>query len=104
MPNKVYLTKSRYAAGLQCLRRLWLNVHQPADREEPALGSVEDIGLEIGRIAHRLFPGGVLVQEAPWEHAERKFFGGTCVNTGCTPTKTLVASAFAAFLAAVSHQ
>jgi pyruvate/2-oxoglutarate dehydrogenase complex dihydrolipoamide dehydrogenase (E3) component len=24
---------------------------------------------------------------------------GTCVNTGCTPTKTLVASAFAAFLA-----
>ena len=24
---------------------------------------------------------------------ERKLFGGTCVNTGCTPTKTLVASA-----------
>jgi pyruvate/2-oxoglutarate dehydrogenase complex dihydrolipoamide dehydrogenase (E3) component len=24
---------------------------------------------------------------------ERKFLGGTCVNTGCTPTKTLVASA-----------
>jgi pyruvate/2-oxoglutarate dehydrogenase complex dihydrolipoamide dehydrogenase (E3) component len=30
---------------------------------------------------------------------ERKFFGGTCVNSGCTPTKTLVASAYAAFLA-----
>jgi pyruvate/2-oxoglutarate dehydrogenase complex dihydrolipoamide dehydrogenase (E3) component len=30
---------------------------------------------------------------------ERKFFGGTCVNTGCTPTKTLVASAYAAHLA-----
>src|SRR5215469_2984976 len=29
---------------------------------------------------------------------ERKYFGGTCVNTGCTPTKTLVASAYAAFL------
>src|SRR5690242_2878376 len=26
---------------------------------------------------------------------ERKLFGGTCVNTGCTPTKTLVASAYA---------
>jgi pyruvate/2-oxoglutarate dehydrogenase complex dihydrolipoamide dehydrogenase (E3) component len=26
---------------------------------------------------------------------ERKLFGGTCVNTGCTPTKTLVASAAA---------
>src|SRR5258708_16630559 len=26
---------------------------------------------------------------------ERDRFGGTCVNTGCTPTKTLVASAYA---------
>jgi pyruvate/2-oxoglutarate dehydrogenase complex dihydrolipoamide dehydrogenase (E3) component len=31
--------------------------------------------------------------------AERKLVGGTCVNTGCTPTKTLVASAYAARLA-----
>lgn len=30
---------------------------------------------------------------------ERDQFGGTCVNTGCTPTKTLVASARAAFMA-----
>ena len=30
---------------------------------------------------------------------ERKLFGGTCVNVGCTPTKTLVASAHAAQLA-----
>jgi len=38
---------------------------------------------------------------AGWNIAiiERKFFGGTCVNTGCTPTKTLVASAYAAHLA-----
>jgi len=27
---------------------------------------------------------------------ERHYFGGTCVNTGCRPTKTLVASAYAA--------
>jgi len=27
---------------------------------------------------------------------ERKHFGGTCVNTGCTPTKALIASAYAA--------
>ena len=25
---------------------------------------------------------------------ERKLFGGTCVNTGCIPTKTMVASAY----------
>ena len=30
---------------------------------------------------------------------ERKSFGGTCVNTGCIPTKTLVASARAAHIA-----
>ena len=30
---------------------------------------------------------------------ERQDFGGTCVNTGCMPTKTLVASAYAAHLA-----
>jgi pyruvate/2-oxoglutarate dehydrogenase complex dihydrolipoamide dehydrogenase (E3) component len=30
---------------------------------------------------------------------ERNLFGGTCVNTGCIPTKTLVASAYAAQLA-----
>src|SRR5215470_351541 len=30
---------------------------------------------------------------------ERKLFGGTCVNTGCMPTKTLVASAYTAHLA-----
>src|SRR5262245_6997526 len=38
---------------------------------------------------------------AGWKVAviERKLFGGTCVNTGCTPTKTLVASAYAAHAA-----
>jgi pyruvate/2-oxoglutarate dehydrogenase complex dihydrolipoamide dehydrogenase (E3) component len=30
---------------------------------------------------------------------ERSRFGGTCVNTGCIPTKTMVASAYAAHLA-----
>lgn len=30
---------------------------------------------------------------------ERKRFGGTCVNDGCIPTKALVASAYAAFIA-----
>ncbi len=30
---------------------------------------------------------------------ERKYLGGTCVNTGCKPTKTMVASAYAARMA-----
>jgi pyruvate/2-oxoglutarate dehydrogenase complex dihydrolipoamide dehydrogenase (E3) component len=38
---------------------------------------------------------------AGWKVAiiERKLFGGTCINTGCTPTKTLIASAYTAHVA-----
>ena len=38
---------------------------------------------------------------AGWRVAviERRFFGGTCVNDGCIPTKTMVASARAAYVA-----
>jgi pyruvate/2-oxoglutarate dehydrogenase complex dihydrolipoamide dehydrogenase (E3) component len=45
-------------------------------------------------LAHRLAKAG-------WKVAivERHLFGGTCVNTGCTPTKAMVASAHAAHLA-----
>src|SRR5688572_1382367 len=32
---------------------------------------------------------------------ERKLFGGTCVNVGCIPTKTLIASARAAHVARI---
>ena len=35
---------------------------------------------------------------------ERKSFGGTCVNTGCMPTKALVASARAAFVSRRSSE
>src|SRR5919109_2826902 len=38
---------------------------------------------------------------AGWKVAvvEKHKFGGTCVNDGCTPTKTMIASAYAARLA-----
>src|SRR5215472_15660986 len=35
---------------------------------------------------------------------ERKLFGGTCVNTGCIPTKTLVASAYVAHKARIAAE
>jgi Domain of unknown function(DUF2779) len=65
-----HLTKSRYIAGLQCPRRLWLLVHEALPHEEPAPGSPMDIGQEVGLKAHLLFPGGVLIDEEPWQHAE----------------------------------
>jgi pyruvate/2-oxoglutarate dehydrogenase complex dihydrolipoamide dehydrogenase (E3) component len=45
-------------------------------------------------LANRLTKAGMKVAII-----ERKLFGGTCVNTGCIPTKTMVASAYAAHLA-----
>ncbi|PNQ98689.1 mercuric reductase (plasmid) [Azospirillum argentinense] len=45
-------------------------------------------------LAGRLTAAGMTVAVV-----ERKLFGGTCVNTGCTPTKTLVASARVARMA-----
>ncbi|HBK04356.1 MAG TPA: hypothetical protein DDZ81_00660 [Acetobacteraceae bacterium] len=65
-----HLTKSRYMAGLQCLRRLWLQVHEPHDYEAPPPGSPLDFGQEIGQKAHLLFPGGILIDEEPWQHEQ----------------------------------
>ncbi|PWC31066.1 FAD-containing oxidoreductase [Azospirillum sp. TSO35-2] len=45
-------------------------------------------------LAQRLTAAGMTVAVI-----ERNLFGGTCVNTGCTPTKTLVASARVARMA-----
>src|SRR5260370_14721544 len=45
-------------------------------------------------LARRLAGAGMTVAVI-----ERGAFGGTCVNTGCIPTKTLVASAYAAHMA-----
>jgi len=35
---------------------------------------------------------------------ERKLIGGTCVNVGCIPTKTLVGSARIAYMARQAHE
>jgi pyruvate/2-oxoglutarate dehydrogenase complex dihydrolipoamide dehydrogenase (E3) component len=46
-------------------------------------------------------PLAIALARAGWKIAviEREHVGGTCINVGCTPTKTLVASARVAYLA-----
>ncbi len=46
-------------------------------------------------------PLSTALANAGWKTAliEKRFVGGTCVNFGCTPTKTMVASARVAYLA-----
>ena len=55
------LSKSRYLAGRQCAKRLWIELHRrelvpPVDEETQA---IFDQGHEVGRLAQQLFPGGI---------------------------------------------
>jgi len=62
-----YLTKSSVMSGLQCPKRLWMAKHDPLPRED-GTSTVQEMGTEIGKCAHKLFSDGCLVDAAPWEH------------------------------------
>jgi predicted RecB family nuclease len=66
------LSKSKYTAGLQCPRRLWLACHEPdlADSWPDARSALLDEGAEIGRRARELFADGALVDDAAWHHSD----------------------------------
>ncbi|MDD9859133.1 MAG: DUF2779 domain-containing protein [Nitrospira sp.] len=59
------LSKSRFLSGLQCQKRLYLEIHDPQLATEPddRRQSILDMGQEVGQIARRCFPDGVLVAE-----------------------------------------
>jgi len=59
------LSKSRYMAGLQCPKILWLGINKPdiAAAPDRATQRVFDIGHRVGEYAQELFPGGVLIAE-----------------------------------------
>jgi predicted RecB family nuclease len=59
------LNKSLFIAGVQCLKRLHLLVHQPelAAKVDAAAESILEQGHLVGMLARRLFPGGVAVNE-----------------------------------------
>jgi CRISPR/Cas system-associated exonuclease Cas4 (RecB family) len=65
------LSKSRFVAGLQCERRLWMLVNRPQDRREPTQAEKHrmEIGTAFGRDVTRLFPGGIEIS-ADHEHPE----------------------------------
>jgi hypothetical protein len=57
------ISKSKFIAGCQCPKRLYLQVHQPELAAEPDASSAAVIaqGREVGLLARQLFPGGVEV-------------------------------------------
>jgi hypothetical protein len=66
-----HLAKSLLLSALQCERRLWLDVHSPDAGTPPgeAQRHIFRMGSEVGRAAHALFPGGVLVDVSAANHA-----------------------------------
>src|SRR5262249_20967781 len=66
------LSKSKYVAGLQCPRRLWLSCHEPDLGTSPtaSLQAVLDQGVEIGRRGREGFRGGGRAGQGGWEHGQ----------------------------------
>ena len=91
--------------GLRAAIRRRDSPKTPARSSSPSSSSWRSDDAALRRHRRRGRPGravdGGAVADAGKSVAivERKLFGGTCVNVGCTPTKTLVASAYAAHLA-----
>ena len=69
---KPMLSKSRFVAGLQCPLRLWYQCYnrELATPVSPSQQAIFDMGNEVGRLATRLYPGGVLIEEDHLHHRE----------------------------------
>lgn len=60
----IRISKSKFVAGCQCLKRLYWQVHQPelAAAPDAAGEAIFEQGREVGLLARQLFPGGVGVE------------------------------------------
>ncbi|MGH7206259.1 MAG: DUF2779 domain-containing protein [Nitrospiraceae bacterium] len=70
------LSKSKFLSGLQCHKRLYLEIHSPELATEPdeQTQAILDMGTEVGALARQRFLGGVLVEadhRHPTEALER---------------------------------
>src|SRR5436190_1509555 len=65
------LSKSRFVAGVQCLKRLYWQIHDPelAEQLDDSTEAILEQGQEVGRLACLGFPGGVKVEYGR-EHLE----------------------------------
>ena len=69
----IRISKSKFVAGCQCLKRLYWQVHSPELATEPdgATEAIMQQGHDVGMLARRLFPGGVEVCERSLDQAIR---------------------------------
>ena len=64
------LSKSRFGAGLQCHKRLFLECYSPelAGPIGPGQQAIFDTGAAVGELARERFPGGCLIEEEYFRH------------------------------------
>jgi CRISPR/Cas system-associated exonuclease Cas4 (RecB family) len=64
------LSKSRFTAGLQCHKRLYLECYsrELADEVTEQQQAIFDSGTDVGALARDLYPGGVLISEDHFDH------------------------------------
>jgi len=63
------ISKSKFVVGVQCLKRLYLQVHQrelAAELDETSKAVIKQ-GRQVGLVAQKAFPGGVMVEASPKE-------------------------------------
>jgi hypothetical protein len=67
------ISKSKFVAGAQCLKRLYWQVHQPdlAAESDAAAYAIMEQGHEVGLLARQLFAGGVGISSGDPEQAIR---------------------------------
>src|SRR5579862_4384365 len=67
------ISKSKFCAGVQCLKRLYLLVHEPQLAAEPDCtgDAIIEQGCEVGLLARKLFPGGIEVCSTGLDRAIR---------------------------------
>jgi len=63
----IQLSKSKFVAGVQCLKRLYLQLYQPelAAESDDGQEALFEQGQEVGILARTAFPGGVLIDTDP---------------------------------------
>jgi len=69
-----HLTKSRFTTGWQCEKLLWWKVNEPDAPElvpDKVLLDLFDQGRQVGELARREFPGGILIDHPHDAYAER---------------------------------
>ena len=88
------LSKSRFMAGLQCLKRLYLECYHRdlADPTDANQQNLFDVGTAVGELARQIYPDGTLIEEKYFEHSPAE--GSTASALANDPVNVLFEPAF----------